>query len=92
MVQVTDSETRATQEIDEDDVVPLSTLRTLRANPHILSSLSNHHLRTMLQGIDSAQDPVKELKAAMLIPIFLEFADSCLDACGVNILEPKCKH
>ena len=77
----------AEEDIDENDIVPLATLRLIRSNPDILASLSNRHLRQMLQEIDESDNPVEKLKSSMMIPIFLEFADACLEVCGVNILE-----
>lgn len=45
--------------------------------------LCNPHLREFLKQIDSSTDAWKAMKIAMLEPLFLEFADVCL-----NIVEP----
>ncbi len=46
--------------------------------------LSNKHLRDLLQDIDQSDSPQKALKAAMNIPVFVEFADTCLRECGLR--------
>lgn len=45
--------------------------------------LCNPHLREFLKQIDCSTDAWKAMKIAMLEPLFLEFADVCL-----NIVEP----
>ena len=72
---------------DDNDIIPLSKLHLLRNSSSILASLSNANLRAMLLDIDKASDPVKALKEAMSIPIFIEFADACLNHCGVDIVD-----
>lgn len=46
--------------------------------------LKNKDLRTILSGIDSAEDPPALLRNAMNEPIFTEFMDQCL-----GIVQPK---
>ncbi len=77
------------EDIDENDIVPLSKLHQLRQSSEVLACLSNRHLRELLEQIDKARDPVAALKDAMQIPIFIEFADACLASCGVDILDKK---
>eukprot|EP00047_Mylnosiga_fluctuans_P005060 m.238163 g.238163 ORF g.238163 m.238163 type:complete len:77 (-) comp13259_c0_seq1:145-375(-) len=73
--------------MDESDVLSLAKLKSLRGNPEVLASLSNPHLRQLLQEIDSAPNPTQALKEAMSIPIFIEFADACLATCGLDIVD-----
>jgi len=40
----------------------------------------------MLAEVDTATDPARAIQSAMLEPIFVEFADECM-----NILEPCTK-
>eukprot|EP00051_Salpingoeca_urceolata_P030131 m.492154 g.492154 ORF g.492154 m.492154 type:complete len:202 (+) comp31711_c0_seq1:293-898(+) len=74
------------QELDNEttDRVPRDTLRGLRGNRNVCMALTNPHLRDMLARIDASSRPVAELRAAMKIPIFIEFADACLDHCGAG--------
>ena len=72
---------------DDTDMIPLAKLHHLRNSSIILASLSNSNLRTMLLDIDKATDPVKALREAMTIPIFIEFADACLSNCDVDIVD-----
>ena len=44
--------------------------------------LQNQHLRVMLTELDQSEDPIRLLKKAMQIPIFVEFAEECLSICG----------
>ncbi len=46
--------------------------------------LSNKHLQDLLKEIDQSESPQKALKAAMNIPVFVEFADQCLRECGLR--------
>ena len=46
--------------------------------------LSNRYLRDLLQEIDQSDNPQRSLKAAMNIPVFVEFADECLKVCGLR--------
>ncbi len=45
--------------------------------------LRNPHLRRLVMSVDSAEDKAKAMKDAMQEPLFVEFADQCL-----NIIEP----
>jgi hypothetical protein len=75
-------------EADDDkdnDLLSEQTLNSLAVNRTLQSMLSNPHLRAMLDTIDSSRQPGQEVKAAMAIPIFQEFADECLRHCGVDV-------
>ena len=69
---------------DESDVVLDEVLAGLEKNSTLRPMLSNRHLRTLLDDIDTSTDPSGAVKAAMNIPIFEEFADECLKQCGVS--------
>lgn len=57
----------------------------LTAKSEILKRLlQNEHLRDFLAGVDSSGNAWKAMKYAMLEPLFIEFADECL-----NIIEPS---
>uniref|UniRef100_A0A336ME21 Zinc finger HIT domain-containing protein 3 n=1 Tax=Culicoides sonorensis TaxID=179676 RepID=A0A336ME21_CULSO len=65
------------------DTVPLETLEKLRDSEHLKNLLYNSHLRKLLVELDSTQNPDRGISAAMMEPLFLEFADECL-----KIIEP----
>lgn len=46
--------------------------------------LYNSHLRKLLIELDSSRDPERAISAAMIEPLFLEFADECL-----KLIEPE---
>jgi len=56
----------------------------LEGDDNVRQCLRNAHLRRLLQEIDTAPDPETALKQAMNVPIFVEFADACLNVCGVQ--------
>ncbi|XP_069768289.1 zinc finger HIT domain-containing protein 3 isoform X2 [Narcine bancroftii] len=63
---------------DEDsDWVPLEKLKLLESE-ELKSLLCNPHLRQLLLKIDRAEDKETIMKSAMQEPIFVEFADQCL--------------
>lgn len=66
------------------DTVPLEKLQELEKSETIKNMLKNPHLRNFLLEINSATNSWNAMKIAMLEPIFLEFADACL-----NIVEPQ---
>lgn len=65
------------------DTIPLEKLKILETDPELKKLLSNPHLRCFLSEVDSAENPDKAMKKAMLEPLFVEFADACL-----RIVEP----
>lgn len=62
-----------------DDTVTVENLQKLEGNVKLKDLLCNPHLREFLRQIDSSTDAWKAMKIAMLEPLFLEFADACLD-------------
>ncbi|XP_026866109.1 zinc finger HIT domain-containing protein 3 [Electrophorus electricus] len=72
--------------LDEDsqsDKVPLPRLQQLGESETLMSLLRNPHLRQLMLMVDSAQDKAQAMKKAMQEPLFVEFADQCL-----QIIEP----
>ncbi|XP_076867805.1 zinc finger HIT domain-containing protein 3 [Brachyhypopomus gauderio] len=72
--------------LDEDnqsDRVPLQRLQQLGESKALMNLLQNPHLRQVMMEVDSAQDKDKAMKKAMQEPLFVEFADQCL-----QIMEP----
>ncbi|KAK9710583.1 HIT zinc finger [Popillia japonica] len=66
------------------DTVPLEKLKLLQRDKTLKQILENPHLRDLLQTIDKAENADVEMQKAMLEPLFVEFADACL-----NVVEPK---
>lgn len=66
-------------ELDSKDVVPKEALEKLGSNKHLRDLLVNPHLRDILLEVDTAADVEKAIDMAMHEPIFLEFADVCLE-------------
>uniref|UniRef100_A0A224XZV6 Putative mynd zn-finger protein/hormone receptor interactor n=1 Tax=Panstrongylus lignarius TaxID=156445 RepID=A0A224XZV6_9HEMI len=60
------------------DTIPLERLHLLRQNKKLKDILGNPHLRTILESVNSAENPTELVHEAMLEPIFVEFADECL--------------
>uniref|UniRef100_UPI00398EBEA4 zinc finger HIT domain-containing protein 3 isoform X2 n=1 Tax=Pristiophorus japonicus TaxID=55135 RepID=UPI00398EBEA4 len=69
-------------EDEESDRVPLEKLKLLESE-ELKSLLCNPHLRRLLLTVDKAEDKESIMKTAMQEPIFVEFADRCL-----QIVEP----
>ncbi|XP_067866424.1 zinc finger HIT domain-containing protein 3 isoform X2 [Heterodontus francisci] len=67
---------------EESDRVPLEKLRLLESE-ELKSLLCNPHLKQLLLTVDKAEDKGSIMKTAMQEPIFMEFADQCL-----QIVEP----
>ncbi|GCB73922.1 hypothetical protein scyTo_0003004 [Scyliorhinus torazame] len=70
-------------EEEESDRVPLEKLRLLAESKELKSLLCNPHLKQLLLTVDKAEDKESIMKTAMQEPIFVEFADQCL-----QIVEP----
>ncbi|XP_041053754.1 zinc finger HIT domain-containing protein 3 [Carcharodon carcharias] len=68
---------------EESDRVPLEKLRLLAKSEELKSLLCNPHLKQLLLTVDEAEDKESIMKTAMQEPIFVEFADQCL-----QIVEP----
>lgn len=67
------------EERDSEDVVPKQVLERLGTNKHLRDLLVNPHLRDILLEVDTSTDVQKVIDMAMHEPIFLEFADVCLE-------------
>lgn len=61
-----------------EDTVPEDKLKLLESSKELKNLLSNRHLRDFLKQVDNANDPECSIRNAMLEPIFVEFADACL--------------
>ncbi|KAH8283560.1 hypothetical protein KR018_006460 [Drosophila ironensis] len=66
-----------------DDTVPPEKLQQLEGNQELRELLHNPHLRSLLQQIDVAINAHAAMAAAMQEPLFLEFANACL-----QVVEP----
>ncbi|XP_067864277.1 zinc finger HIT domain-containing protein 3 isoform X2 [Heptranchias perlo] len=64
-------------EHEESDRIPPKKLRLLESE-ELKSLLCNPHLRQLLLTVDKAEDKESIMKTAMQEPIFVEFADRCL--------------
>lgn len=61
------------------DTVPREKLPRLRDSEAVRECLHNRHLRALLRELDASRDPERLLEALMQEPIFVEFANACLD-------------
>lgn len=61
------------------DTVPRDKLLRLRDSESVRECLHNRHLRALLRELDASRDPEHMLDALMQEPIFVEFANACLD-------------
>ncbi|XP_017038872.1 zinc finger HIT domain-containing protein 3 [Drosophila ficusphila] len=66
-----------------DDTVPAEKLHQLENSQDLRNLLHNPHLRSLLQQIDVAINAQSAMMAAMQEPLFLEFANACL-----QVVEP----
>ncbi|XP_052843633.1 zinc finger HIT domain-containing protein 3 [Drosophila gunungcola] len=66
-----------------DDTVPMEKLQQLENCPNLRNLLHNPHLRSLLQQIDVAINAQTAMMAGMQEPLFLEFANACL-----QVVEP----
>ncbi|KAH8233246.1 hypothetical protein KR026_005869 [Drosophila bipectinata] len=66
-----------------DDTVQMEALQQLENSEQLRNLLHNPHLRSLLQQIDVAINAHTAMAAAMQEPLFLEFADACL-----QVVEP----
>ncbi|KAF4523097.1 hypothetical protein B566_EDAN003110 [Ephemera danica] len=64
---------------ETDDTVPREKLTLLEQNEKLRNLLSNRHLQTLLSTVDNAPNAANVMEAAMQEPIFVEFADLCLN-------------
>ncbi|KAJ6647518.1 Zinc finger HIT domain-containing protein 3 [Pseudolycoriella hygida] len=90
--QTNNQVTNETTEEDYRQIVPFTTVDTvdpekllqLRNSEKLKDLLRNPHLREYLVQLDKSPNAWKAMKIAMLEPLFIEFADECL-----NIVEPN---
>lgn len=66
------------------DRVPEARLAALETSTAVRDALRNPHLRELLLDVRESRDIVAALKAAMQLPIFVEFADACLAVCNAS--------
>ncbi|XP_030554370.1 zinc finger HIT domain-containing protein 3 isoform X1 [Drosophila novamexicana] len=66
-----------------EDTVPLDRLEQLKNSEPLRQLLHNPHLRALLQQIDVAYNANLAMTAAMQEPLFVEFANACL-----QVVEP----
>ncbi|XP_046997366.1 zinc finger HIT domain-containing protein 3 [Schistocerca americana] len=70
-------------ESTSEDAVAKEKLQALAESDELKDVLKNHELREMLIAIDKSKFPSQAIQAAMMEPMFVEFADICL-----KIVEP----
>ncbi|XP_064479306.1 zinc finger HIT domain-containing protein 3-like [Ornithodoros turicata] len=61
-----------------EDTVPIEKLEQLRTSKKVREVLQNPHLRRVMEALDASIDPRSLIDQAMKEPIFVEFADACL--------------
>ncbi|KAH8297003.1 hypothetical protein KR044_003191 [Drosophila immigrans] len=61
-----------------EDTIPLALLHKLNDCEPLRQLLSNPHLRALLQQVDVAHNANLTMTAAMQEPLFIEFANACL--------------
>ncbi|XP_017033323.1 zinc finger HIT domain-containing protein 3 [Drosophila kikkawai] len=66
-----------------DDTVPADKLQQLETSENLCNLLHNPHLRSLLHQIDVALNAQAAMRAAMQEPLFVEFANACL-----QVVEP----
>ncbi|CAG2194714.1 ZNHIT3 [Mytilus edulis] len=68
------------EELDEqtEDRVSVEKLEELEHSVPLRQMLENPHLRTILQDLAKSTNPAKQMEKFMHEPLFLEFADECL--------------
>ncbi|XP_023162055.2 zinc finger HIT domain-containing protein 3 [Drosophila hydei] len=66
-----------------DDTVPITLLQQLSHSEPLRQLLHNPHLRALLREIDVAHNANLAMAAAMQEPLFVEFANACL-----QVVEP----
>ncbi|XP_059482939.1 zinc finger HIT domain-containing protein 3 [Neocloeon triangulifer] len=62
-----------------EDTVQPDKLELLGKSPTLRDLLQNPHLQRILQHLDSDRQPKSAMEDAMQEPIFLEFANVCMD-------------
>nr|CAG4652337.1 EOG090X0JQ4 [Triops cancriformis] len=62
-----------------EDTVPLEKLALLKDNENVKKCLENPHVRQILTSLVNSPNPRTAMQSAMQEPIFMEFADACLN-------------
>jgi hypothetical protein len=73
-----DTKLQFTSSLDSSSTVCEDKLNELRESNDIKAMLTNSHLRDFLKQVNDAKYPHNAMKLAMKEPLFLEFADKCL--------------
>ncbi|XP_063397442.1 zinc finger HIT domain-containing protein 3-like isoform X2 [Mytilus trossulus] len=74
-------------EDQSEDRVSVEKLEELEHSVPLRQMLENPHLRTILQDLAKSTNPAKQMEKFMHEPLFLEFADECLQT-----VEPSAPH
>lgn len=67
---------------DQTDKLTSTKLELLQESKQLREMLKNPHLRQIIETLDSSTNKEKLLSDLMREPIFLEFADECLECIG----------
>jgi len=65
--------------VDSEDFVNEEQLKKLESDSHLHHMLQNPHLQQLLRDVNSASDTKLCLDKAMKEPLFIEFAEQCLN-------------
>ncbi|XP_022686802.1 zinc finger HIT domain-containing protein 3-like [Varroa jacobsoni] len=71
------------RDFPREDTVPPRLLEYLQGSRELRTTLQNPHLRDLLTKLASQSDPARMLDQLMQEPLFIEFADVCM-----NVIEP----
>lgn len=73
-----ETQAAAQENLVTNDTVEANKLEQLKHNENLRSLLKNKHLQDLLITIDKCENAEEIMQKAMLEPIFVEFADVCL--------------
>ena len=75
------SENLSNEEYTEqtEDRVSAEKLQQLEYSVLLKEMLENPHLRTIIEELVTCPNPAKKMEKSMQEPLFLEFADECLE-------------
>lgn len=65
--------------LEENELLSENTLALLKGSADLKTILNNHHLRKLLENLNKSKNVKKEIEKCMQEPIFVEFANNCLD-------------
>lgn len=68
---------------EDDDTLCPEQLELLATSPKLTSLLKNPHLRQILTDLDVSAQKDKLIDCLMREPIFIEFADTCLECLDI---------